>query len=125
MGALGGLFLVLLLLLGFMFCGFFFIADEVRNRISRKHHSKTHEEQLDLLFKALTREGFFNSTDAPKYLTNKALSEVISDASKIEGFFWGVCKRGIRIVDNPEPQQHDRLLVFENNIIGFNWRGRA
>lgn len=123
MGVLGGVFLVSVLLMAMMFCGFYFIADEVKNRIKGKLGSKTKEEHMELLVVALRREGFFNVSAQPMVIQNKVLSEVISDATKAEGFFWNICKLGISVADNPDPRAYDHLLIYQNNVIGFNWRG--
>lgn len=124
MSALGGLFLITVILLGMMFSGFYFLMTEVLDRFKKRNGSKEDAEHLTLVLNALAREGFFNASATPTSISNKVLSEVLSEASKREGFFWNLSKKGIHIKDNPFDDGYDHLLVYGNNSIGFHWRGR-
>lgn len=133
MGVLGGLFLVFLVLLVFMFAGFYVTVNETMTRVkgavgprppkrSRKGELGQ-EERVNIILNHLDGLGFFNSTGQERIFKDPALSQAISECSREEGFFWGFNTRGIRIQPNNGSGMYNYWLIYIDNKIGFNWQG--
>lgn len=133
MGVLGGLFLVFLVLLVFMFMGFYVAANETVAKVkdlvgpqTPKYSSNGklgQEDKVNIILNHLDGLGFFNSTGQERVFMDPALSQAISECSKEEGFFWGFNTRGIRIKPNTNGGMYDYWLIYTDNKIGFNWQG--
>lgn len=124
MGKLGGLSMVVLVILGFLLLGGYYVISRVKAVFNRSKHRVVMSTRLEELYAQLEREGFFHASTIPQLITNRYISEALSECSRHEGFFWGIAKRDIFIKENRPDQAYDSLLVYGNNAIGFNWRGQ-
>jgi hypothetical protein len=124
MGKLGGASMFFFVVLGFLLLGGYFVISRIKAWFGRGKNKVEMSSRLENLFNQLKREGFFHSSDLPQLITNRIISEALSECSKHEGFFWGIANRDIFIKENRPGEAYDSLLVYGNNRIGFNWRGR-
>lgn len=133
MGVLGGIFLIGVILMVFMFAGFLSFANNVSGKVSRfkqqvapakpQRGVLSKKEKLNVILNHLDDLGFFNVGDNEQIFVDVALSQAIGECSKEEGFFWDVCNQGIRLHGNMGGGLHDYWLSYSKNKIGFNWQG--
>ncbi len=124
MGKLGGAFIIAFIMLMCLLMGGWWFISKIREFFTRGKRSIKDKETLGSIFTQLHDEGFFKSTDEPRVIKNRIVSEALSEASKHEGFFWGMSKKNIFIKENPNDENYDSILVYGNNSIGFHWRGQ-
>lgn len=113
-----------IVLLSCLLMGAWYIIAGVKDFLFGGKRPVKDKERLASVMAQLRQEGFFNARDEWTVVKNRILSEVLSEASKHEGFFWNVSKNDVYIKENPGGGQYDTILVYGNNGIGFNWRGQ-
>ncbi len=121
---LGGSFFIIGVLLTFMFVGFYYFTEGFKRLFKMGKYRLRDKVNVEMLLKQLEAEKFFSEGEVPVRIKNRLLSQALSEASKVEGFFFGVADKGVLIKENTFPDKYDSMLVYGNNSIGFHWRGQ-